>query len=139
MILIDEYLAMRVLGGSWPQGLPDDDDQALTAARHWRLLQRIHAPGTGQLSQRLAALSATDVAVVRHPHPEILHVLDPRPLLDDAAHLASLYGGGLLIAESLAAALVHGRNLYFGTDRNVGRVLATAAVDLGITIHMLAG
>lgn len=57
MILIDEYLAMRVLGGSWPEGLPDGDDQALTASRHWRLLQRIHAPGTGQLSQRLAARS----------------------------------------------------------------------------------
>ncbi len=138
MILIDEYLAMRVLGGSWPEDLPDDDDQALTASRHWRLLQRIHAPGTGQLSQRLAALSAEDLAVVRHPHPEILHVLDPRRLLDDAARLAAAYGGGLLIAESLAAALVHGRSLYFGTDRNVGSLLATAADDLGITIHVLA-
>jgi hypothetical protein len=138
MILIDEYLAMRVLGGTWPEGLPDNDDQALTASRHWRLLQRIHAPGTGQLSQRLAALSAMDLAVVRHPHPEILQVLDPRPMLDDAARLAAAYGGGLLIAESLAAALVHGRSLYFGTDRNVGRVLATAADELGIGIHVLA-
>ena len=138
MILIDEYLAMRVLGGSWPDGLPDDDDQALTASRHWRLLQRIHAPGTGQLSQRLAELPANDLAVIRHPHPEILHVLDPRPLLDDAAHVAARFGGGLLIAESLAAALVHGRRLYFGTDRNVGRVLATAADELGITIRVLA-
>ena len=138
MILIDEYLAMRVLGGFWPEGLPDDDDQALTASRHWRLLQRIHAPGTGQLSQCLAALSVADLAVVRHPHPEILHVLDPRPMLDEAARLAAAYGGGLLIAESLAAALVHGRSLYFGTDRNVGRVLATAADELGITIRVLA-
>jgi len=139
MILIDEYLAMRVLGGSWPDGLPDDDDQALTASRHWRLLQRIHAPGTGQLSQRLAGLSAADLAVVRHPHPEILHVLDPRPMLDDAARLAAAYGGGLLIAESLAAGLVHGRTLYFGTDRNVGRVLAMAAEELGMRIHVLPG
>lgn len=92
MILIHEYLAMRVLGGSWPEGLPDDDDQALTASRHRRLLQRIHAFGTGQLSQRLAALSAADLAVFRHAHPEILHVLDPRPLLDDAARLAAAYG-----------------------------------------------
>lgn len=121
-----------------PKASPTTIDQALTASRHWRLLQRIHAPGSGQLSQRLAALSAADLAVVRHPHPEILHVLDPRPMLDDAARLAAAYGGGLLIAESLAAALVHGRSLYFGTDRNVGRVLATAADDLGITIHVLA-
>ena len=136
MILIDEYLTIRVLGGAWPDGLPDDD-LGLTASRHWRLLQRIHAPAGGQLSQRLGVLPVEDLAVVRHPHPEVLQILDPRPLLDDAASLAARYGGGLLIAESLAAALAHGRTLWFGIDRNVGRVLAYAAADLGITINVL--
>lgn len=59
-------------------------------------------------------------------------------MLDDAARLAAAYRGGLLIAESLAAALVHGRTLYFGTDRNVGRVLSMAARELGTNIHVLA-
>ena len=136
MILIDEYLAIRVLGGAWPDGLPDDD-LGLTASRHWRLLQRIHAPAGGQLSQRLGALPVEDLGVVRHPHPEVLQILDPRPLLDDAARLAARYGGGLLIAESLAAALTHGRRLWFGIDRNVGRVLAYAAADLDITLSVL--
>jgi hypothetical protein len=54
MIVIDEYLAVRVVGGDWPAELPDDDDLALPASRHWRLLQRVHAPGHGQLSQVLA-------------------------------------------------------------------------------------
>jgi len=107
VILIDEYLAIRVLGGAWPDGLPDDD-LGLTASRHWRLLQRIHAPAGGQLSRRLEALPIEDLGVVRHPHPEVLQILDSRPLLDDAARLAARYGGGLLIAESLAAALAHG-------------------------------
>jgi len=50
VIVVDEYLAVRVVGGRWPEGLPDDEDLVLPAARHWRLLQRIHAPGDGQLS-----------------------------------------------------------------------------------------
>jgi hypothetical protein len=62
----------------------------------------------------------------------------PRPLLDEAARLAARYGGGLLIAETLAAGLAHGRNLWFGTDRNVGRSLALAAAELGISIQVLA-
>lgn len=64
------------------------------------------------------------------PHPEVLQVLDPRPLLDDAAAIAARYGGtGLLIAETLAAGLAYG-GLYFGTRQNVGRVVARAAADL---------
>ena len=53
--MIDEYLAVRVIGGDWPDGLADDE-LALPATRHWRLLQRVHTPGTGQLSQLLAEL-----------------------------------------------------------------------------------
>jgi hypothetical protein len=75
VVVIDEYLAVRVLGGGWPEGLPDDE-LVLPASRHWRLLQRVHAPGGGQLSQLLAALPGGDLDVVRHPHPE---VLGPRP------------------------------------------------------------
>lgn len=138
MIVVDEYLAVRVLGGGWPEGLPDDD-VALPASRHWRLLQRIHAPGPGQLSSVLGLLSPTGVEAVRHPHPELLHVLDPRPLLDDAAAISARYGaGGLLVAESLAAALIHGGFLWFGTERNIGRRLAEAAGRLGIGIHVAA-
>ena len=43
--MIDDYLAVRVIGGDWPDGLPDDE-LALPATRHWRLLQRVHTPGT---------------------------------------------------------------------------------------------
>jgi hypothetical protein len=138
VIVLDEYLAVRVIAGDWPSGLPDDDDLALPAARHWRLLQRIHAPAGGQLSQRLAALPATDIAVLRNPHPEVLHILDPRPLLDDAAVIAARHhAGGLLVAETLAAGLVHGRQLWFGHEHNIGRRLADVADQLDIAIHAI--
>ena len=134
--MIDEYLAVRVLGGGWPPGLPDDE-LGLPASRHWRLLQRVHAPAGGQLSQLLAALPGGDLTVVRFPHPEVLQVLDPRPLLDAAASLAARYGaGGLLIAETLAAGLAYGRQLWFGLARNVGRSLAIIADELGIAVNV---
>ncbi len=135
MIVTDEYLAVRVLGGDWPDALPDDEI-ALPASRHWRLLQRVHFPGSGQLSHLLAALPDGDLGVVRWPHPE---VLDPRPLLDEAAAIAARYGGGLLVAETLAAGLAHGRQLWFGTSANVGRLLDRASDDWGVAVHVVVG
>lgn len=65
MIVIDEYLAVRVVGGAWPEGLPDDEELALPASRHWRLLQRMHAPGPSS-SVRSSALSSPMVPVNGH-------------------------------------------------------------------------
>ena len=137
--MIDEYLAVRVVAGQWPEDLPDDEDLVLPASRHWRLLQRVHAPAGGQLSQLLATLSSTDWDAIRYPHPEVLQIIDPRPLLDESAQIAARYGGtGWLIAETLAAGFTHGRSLWFGTERNVGHLLARAADELGITVHVVA-
>lgn len=138
MIVVDEYLAMLVVAGRWPEGLPDDEDLVLPASRHWRLLQRIHAPGRGQLSRSLAELSQAGRDGIRHPHPEVLLIADPRPLLDDAAQIAARYGGGWLVNETLATGLHHGRALWFGNGRNVGRVLRTAADELGIAVNVAA-
>ena len=67
----------------------------------------------------------------------MLEVLDPRPLLDEAARIAAAYGGtGLLVAETVTAALRHGKQLWFGTERNVGQRLRLIADDLGIEIHV---
>ena len=137
MIVVDEYLAVRVLGGDWPDDLPDEEI-GLPATRHWRLLQRVHAPGMGQLSRLLAALSGPDLAVVRWPHPEVLQGIGQRPLLDEAAAIAARYGGGLLIAETLAAGLNHGSQLWFGNPANVGRLMNAAAEDMGIAVHVTA-
>lgn len=75
---------------------------------------------------------------VRHPHPEVFGVLDARPLLDDAALIAARYGGtGWLIAETLAAGLAFGEQLWFGIPANVGRLVDRAAGELGIAVHVI--
>lgn len=137
MLVIDEYLAVDVMLGDWPDGLPDDDIIGLPASRHFRLLQRIHQPGSGQLTGILDRLPEPDRQAMRYPHPEVLQVLDPRPLLDEAASIGARYRtGGLLIVETLAAGLAFGQQLWFGTERNIGDRLAEIAVDLGIAVHL---
>lgn len=136
MIVVDEYLAVRVLRGTWPVGLPDDQ-LALTASRHWRLLQALHGHRGGQLSRLFAGTSPALVAAIRWPHPSVLAILDPRPLLDQAAVVAARLGGtGLLVAETLVAGLAHGRQLWFGTPANVGRRLELAAGELGLAVRV---
>ncbi|MGH9171146.1 MAG: hypothetical protein ACRD0Z_09785 [Acidimicrobiales bacterium] len=89
--------------------------------------------------QAIVSPLARRVGVVRWPQPEVLSVLDARPLLGEAAILAARYGGtGLLVTESLAAGLAHGRQLWFGTEHNVGRLLALTAGELGIAVHVTA-
>lgn len=136
MLVIDEYLAVDVTLGDWPAGLPDDEALLLPASWHFRLLQRIHQSSGGQLTTSLARLPDTDRQALRNPNPEVLQILDPRPLLDETARIGASYTtGGLLVCETLAAGLVHGRQLWFGTGRNIGRRLAEIADDLDITIH----
>lgn len=138
MIVVDEYLAIRSLLGVLPNGLPDEP-LAITTSAHWRLLQRVHAPAGGQLSQALAALPASDREALRFPQREVLEVLDPRPRLDEAAQIAARFGKtGWLIAETVTAGLTYGRQLWFGSERNVGVRLREIADDLGIEIHVTA-
>lgn len=101
------------------------------------MLQRIHPPGSGQLTATLGRLSPAGRQAVRYPHPEVLQVLDPRPLLDEAASIGARYRtGGLLIVETLAAGLAFGHQLWFGTGRNIGGRLTEIAADLGIGVHL---
>lgn len=73
---------------------------------------------------------------MRHPHPEVLQVLDPRPLLDEAASTGARYRtGGLLIVETLAVGVAYGHRLWFGTERSVGGRLAEIAADLDIGVN----
>lgn len=138
MIVIDEYLAVDVLRGHWPEELPDDLP-GLPATHHYRLLQRVHQPGTGRLSRILAGLSDGGQDAIRRPHPDIIEVIDSRPLLDQAAQIAARYRvGGLLFTETLAAGLIYGQQLFFGAEDNVGGRFADVAADLGITITVLA-
>lgn len=138
MIVVDEYLAIRSILGELPAEIPDDF-LGVPVSAHWRLLQRLHSPGTGQLSQLLGRLPESDRDIVAAPHPHVLEILDPRPYLDEAARIAARFGRtGWLIAETLTAGLHHGRQLWFGSERNVGARLAEIADDLGLEIHIVA-
>lgn len=136
MIVVDEYVAVRVLRARWPSDLPDDEELGLPASAHWRLLQALHAGRGGQLSRLFSGASTAALEAVRWPHPEVLQVIDPRPLLDEAAILTARFGGGLLIGETLAAGLAHGRRLWFGNPANIGPRLQRAAAELGITVRL---
>ena len=105
MIVVDEYLAIRSVLGDLPDEVPDDF-LGIPVSAHWRLLQRLHSPGTGQLSQLLRELPESDRDIVAAPHPHVLEILDPRPYLDEAARIAARFGRtGWLIAETLTAGL----------------------------------
>jgi hypothetical protein len=86
LIVVDEYLAIRALVGDLPAGVPDDF-LGIPVSSHWRLLQRLHSRGNGQLSQLLAKLPESDREAIRSPHPHVLEILDPRPYLDEAARI----------------------------------------------------
>lgn len=134
MIVVDEYLAIWSVLGELPPDLPDEP-LAITTSAHWRILQRIHAPGAGQLSHALRDLSPAGRAALRRPPPGVIEILDPRPLLDEAASIAAGYGAaGWHVAETLTAGLHLGGTLWFGTERNIGRRMREIADDLGITI-----
>lgn len=138
MIVIDEYLAIRTLLGDVPDELPAGA-LGLPVLAHWRLLQRIHAPATGQLSRLLAQLSPAGRHALRRPDPGLLEVLDLRSALDRAAGVAAAHGGaGLLVAETVTAALDRGgRQLWFGSERNVGLRLRAIAGELGVQIRVV--
>jgi hypothetical protein len=136
VIVVDEYLAVWSLLGVLSPDVPDER-MALPLSAHWRLLQRLHAPAGGQLSQVLATLPDADRETLRAPDPAVLEVLDPRPRLDEAAQLAAQYGNtGWHIAETVVAGLAHGHQLWFGDDRNIGHRLREIAADLGVAIHV---
>lgn len=138
MIIVDEYIAVRVVLGMWPEGMPDDD-VTLPTMGHWRVLQALHNPRGGQLTRILAPLSEPDRAALRWPHPEVLQVLDSRPLLDSAARLAARYGGGWRSAEVLAAGVSNHAELWFGTGANIGPAITAGAEGLGLSVHVSAG
>jgi hypothetical protein len=136
MIVVDEYLAIRAFVGDLPTDVPDDF-LGIPVSAHWRLLQRLHSGGDGQLSRLLAQLPEADREALRTPHPHVVEVLDPRPLLDEAARISARFGGtGWLIAESVTAALHHGRQLWYGSERNIGGRLREIADELGIDVRV---
>lgn len=63
MIIVDEYIAVRVVLGMWTEDMPDDN-VALPTMGHWRLLQALHNPRGG-----LAITTGAEALVGRRIRP----------------------------------------------------------------------
>lgn len=103
MLIIDEYLAVRVLGGNWPDGAP-----ATTSPSQRRgtggYCSASTPPAGGNCPASSTSSAPPDARACATLTPKCSRSSTPRPLLDEAASIAARYGaGGLLIAESLRA------------------------------------
>jgi hypothetical protein len=126
---------VRVLGGDWPEGLPDAELR-LPASRHWRPLQQVHTPSSGLLSRLLAALSGDHFEVVRWPYRDVLQVLDTCPLLDQA-RITARFGGGWMVGETIAAGWAHGRCPHYGAADNFGPPERSAGSRAALDIRVI--
>jgi hypothetical protein len=136
--IVDEYTVVRVLIGDWPTEVPRDL-LGLTYTRHWRLLSALAVPTRGRISRQLESLSREGREAIRRPHPELVEVLDPRPTSVLAAELLRTVGPtSVLIAETLAAAIHHRSEVFFGDPQNAGGAMAQHAETLGVTVTVLS-
>ena len=145
MILVDEYLAIRVISGAAPNAMPAGA-VALTYSRAYRLTRALLDPGPGRLRGRgrftrlIDALPEHDQRVLyewlAEPNPNVLTIVDPRQLIRVAGALQNTYAVSLLQAETLAAAATHGWPIRFGdpdsTTAHVGRAAQELGLDLAV-------
>lgn len=140
MKVVDEYIALRLLDPQWESSLLDER-LLLPYSRHWRLLSALAAPpqAQGQLSRRLQSLSASAIDFIRRPHPDVLHIPDPRDHALLAADLLRTTGASsLMFAETLATCVAYDSDFHCGAPRNaIGQLAERAAlVDVSITIEI---
>ncbi len=138
MKVVDEYIALRVLDPQWESSLLDER-LLLPYTRHWRLLSALSAPSRnqGQLSQRLQSLSADAIDFIRRPHPDVLHIPDPRDHALLAADLLQTTGASsLMFAETLAACGAYDSDFHCGAPRNALGQLADRAALIEVTIKI---
>ena len=117
-----------------------DERLVLPYSRHWRLLSALSAPSStrGQLSRRRQSLSEDAIDFIRRPHPDVVHVPDPRDHILLAAELLQRTGASsLMFAETLAACVAFDSDFHCGAPRNAIGQLAVraAAIDVSIRIE----
>lgn len=139
MIVVDEYLLLRVLSSVGDiKGLPDDTI-GLTYLRHWRMVSTIATGNrTGRLSRLLAELDPSRRRFIEQPDARIVQIIDPRALVLSSARAHAASGGlSALMAETVAACLHYGSPFYVGDPQNAKGSLADKMRILGVDIIQL--
>ncbi|MGH9042139.1 MAG: hypothetical protein ACRDZ3_18120 [Acidimicrobiia bacterium] len=148
MVLVDEFLAIRVISGSRPAGLGVGPVR-LTYGRTYRLTRALSTSGAGRLQVRgrftrlVEALGDADRRVLdewlANPDPSVLSIIDPRAFIRMAAALQNTYAISLLQAETLAAAAGQEAPIRFGDPDSAPAPVQRAVRELGLDLAILTG
>jgi hypothetical protein len=146
MILLDEYLAIRVISRSAPEAIAGAP-VALTYGRAYRLTRALLDVGPGRLQLKGRFTRLVDglspegrellAEWLADPDPSVLSVVDPRPLIGAAAALQNTYAVSLLQAETLAASANHDWPIRFGDQDSASIGLHRAVRELGLDLAVL--
>lgn len=134
MVIVDDHLAIRALGGLQIPATSSDDVVATTWGFHFRLVRALADPRVeGSITRATpAALRAT----AARPPAGRLVVLDPRDVTGEAARIAVEHGLNLLASESIAAAKSHGARIVL-TAANVGGRWRAACDAEGVSLDVV--
>ena len=143
MILVDEYLAIRIISGNPPEGL-GSAIAGLTYSRAYRLTRALSASGPGRLRVRgrftrlVDGLGELDQRVLHewlgNPNPAVLEIIDPRAFIRTTAALQNTYALSLLQAETLAASADQEWPIRFGDPDSASVAVHRAARELGLDL-----
>lgn len=146
MFLVEEYVALPALAGRVPAALRGEP-LAITYGRAYRLARALLDPGPGRLQVRgrftrlVDGLAPSDQHTLRDklatPDPEILTIVDPRPLIRCHRRNPEHYALSMLQAETLAAALTHDLAIRFAEPASAPDTLRRAAEELGLDLEVL--
>jgi hypothetical protein len=147
VILVDEFLAIRVMVGRAPKALRGES-AALTYGRTYRLTRALLGSGPGRLQVRgrftrlVDALGEDDQRALGEwladPDPAVLTVVDPRVYIRSTAVLQNTYAVSLLQAETLAVGAEHDWPIRFGDLDSAPEPVQRAARDLGLDLGVVA-
>lgn len=134
MVVVDDHLAIRALGGLPIPTASSDDVIATTWGFHFRLLRALADPRVdGSLTRTTP--DAVRAAAARPPAGRLI-VLDPRDVTADAARIAVQHGLNLLASELVASAKAHQARIVV-TAANVGGRWQTACDAEGLTLDVV--
>ena len=95
----------------------------------------------GRFSRLFEGLSAGDLAALHvrlaNVDPDVLVIVDSRPLMRTAAAIQNTYSVSLLQAETLSAASTHDWPIMFSASDITSEPFRRAVTEIGLTLRVL--